>query len=31
MRFYGSAMIIAVILGGQHYATVNAVNLRMAT
>ena len=31
MKFYGSAMIIAVILGGQHYAEVNAINLRQSS
>lgn len=30
MKFYGSAMIIAVMIGGQHFtALVNAINLRL--
>jgi hypothetical protein len=31
MKFYASLMSLAVLLGGQHYNTVNAVKLRQST
>lgn len=31
MKFFASSMSLAVLLGGQHYNTVNAVKLRQST